>query len=85
MSGEDKKTFDEWKIDCAQQSVQFQYWLMVLDLELLVLSFVRSLRMGDFDLYVNCLQKLVPWFFVCDQTNYARWLPIHIRDMLALR
>ena len=35
-------------------------------------------------LYVNSMQKLVPWFFVCDQTNYARWLSVHIRDMLSL-
>jgi hypothetical protein len=28
---------------------------------------------------------LATWFFACDQTNYARWLPVHIRDMLALK
>ena len=25
---------------------------------------------------------LIPWFFA--HRNYARWLPIHVRDMLAL-
>ena len=57
---------------------------MVVQLELLMLSFVRSLRMGNFHLYVDCMQQLASWFFVFDQTNYARWLPVHIRDMLAL-
>lgn len=30
------------------------------------------------------LEALAPWFFVLDHTNYARWLPVHIRDMKAL-
>jgi len=56
----------------------------VLELELLVLTFVRSLRLGNFSLYTDSLQKVVGWFFVCDQTNYARWLSVHIRDMLVV-
>ncbi len=27
---------------------------------------------------------LIPWFFVFDHPNYARWLPIHVRDMIEL-
>ncbi|XP_076078833.1 uncharacterized protein LOC143048849 [Mytilus galloprovincialis] len=27
---------------------------------------------------------LIPWFFALDHPNYARWLPIHVRDMFAL-
>lgn len=27
---------------------------------------------------------MVPWFFSPDHTNYARWLPIHLRDMYRL-
>jgi hypothetical protein len=84
VAGESVKAFDEWRADCAKHSVLFFYWSTVLDLELLVLSFVRSIRLGSFSLYVQCLQKLAPWFFVCDHTHYARWLPVHIRDMLNL-
>lgn len=25
------------------------------------------------------------WFFAFDKTNYARWLPIHIKDMVELQ
>jgi len=77
------QSFDEWR--AAKSSAQFQYWSTVLDLELLLLSFVRSLRSGNFQLYVECLQKLAAWFFACDHTNYARWLPVHICDMLSLQ
>lgn len=35
-------------------------------------------------LYVESLEALAPWFFALDHTNYARWIPIHIRDMKSL-
>lgn len=43
------------------------------------------MREADFQLYVEVLGKLVPWFFVMGHTNYARWLPVHIRDMIGLK
>ena len=49
-----------------------------LQLELLVFSFVKSLREANFALYVDCLTKLTPWFFSLDHTNYARWVPVTI-------
>jgi len=77
-------SFGQWRDDMEKSSVQFLYWSSVLELELLVLSFVRSLRTSNFNLYVDYLQKLAPCFFAFDHTNYARWLPVHIRDMLTL-
>lgn len=48
---------------------------------MMVLIFVRAHRTINFDLYVEALEELIPWFFALDHINYARWLPIHIRDM----
>ena len=50
-----------------------------------MLSFVRSYRESNFRLYKESLSSLIPYFFALDHTNYARWLPIHLRDMLALQ
>ena len=30
------------------------------------------------------LMAITPWMFALDRTNYARWLPVHIRDMAQL-
>ena len=30
------------------------------------------------------MEALVPWFFALDHTNYARVLPIHMRDMKSI-
>ena len=55
-----------------------------MELELLLCRFIRSLREGDFLLYVQVCDELCPWFQVMDHTNYARWLPVHVRDMVQL-
>ena len=46
--------------------------------------FVRSLREGDFPLYVQSCDELCSWFHALDHTTYARWLPVHVRDMVQL-
>ena len=49
-----------------------------------MLIYVRSIREVNFLLYVESLTKIVPWFFAPDHTNYARWIPIHLRGMVSL-
>ena len=71
---EDKET---WRQNMVQKSPTFQYWDTILNIELLGLIFIRSHR----GLYVESLKAMVPWFFALDHYNYARWIPIHIRDM----
>ena len=46
--------------------------------------YVRSLREGDFMLYIDALTNIIPWFFALGHTNYVRWIPVHLRDMVAL-
>lgn len=35
-------------------------------------------------MYLDALQELVTWFCALDHTNYARWIPVHLRDMAQL-
>ena len=51
---------------------------------LTVLVYVRSLRQGSFQMYLNALTELTTWFHAMDYTNYARWIPVHLRDMVTL-
>ena len=50
-----------------------------------MLVYVRAIREGGFKLYVDALIKIAPWFFALDHTNYARWIPVHLRDMVTLK
>ena len=35
-------------------------------------------------LYIDALSRLVAWFFALGHTNYARWIPVHLLDMVTL-
>ena len=76
-------SYSLWKSNMREYPT-FLYWDLVLSLEVTVLAFVRSEREGDFDAYVSCLQSLMWLMFAFDHPNYARWLSVHIYDMLAL-
>jgi hypothetical protein len=51
-------------------------------MELTIVSLVRSFREADFSLYRKSLCELIPFFFANNKVNYARWLPIHLRDLM---
>ena len=55
-----------------------------MDIELLQCRFVRSLREGDFPLYVQVIDEVCDYAFIFNQTHYSRWLPIHVKDMVEL-
>ena len=75
-------SFDDFCDEQVKRHPQFRYWLSIMQLEVILLSFVRSLQQGNFELYLESLKKLAPWMFVLDHINYARWLPFYLRDML---
>jgi hypothetical protein len=84
-SNENLMSFEDWCISRAEGCPQFKFWFMILQLELQLMIFVRSIREGDFHLYIDALATLVPWFFSLDHTHYARWIPVHLRDMMRLK
>ena len=78
-------SFDDFCGEQVKRHPQFRFWLIIIRLEAILLSFVRSLQQGNFKLCIESLKKLAPWMFALDYINYARWLPIHLRDMLLLK
>ena len=74
----------EWCNEREHECPQFQYWAIAMQLELCMLVLVRSLCQGSFEMYLDALAELVPWFHALDHTNYARWVPVHLRDMIEL-
>ena len=75
---------EDWCAERVQASPQFHFWWIILQLELTVLMYVRSIREGNFLLYIDALSKIVSWFFALGHINYARWIPVHLRDMVTL-
>jgi len=69
----DDQVFEEWCTQRAKASVHFDYCLKRLSLEVLLLLYIRSLREGNFELYVESLTQIMPWMFALDHTHYSRW------------
>ena len=51
-----------------------------------MLVFVRSLPETSFFVYLDALTELAgfKWIHKVDHTHYARWIPVHLRDMAEL-
>ena len=66
---------ETWVQEKSDDHPHFQFFL----------ELVRSIREENFHLFFEALCKLAPWMFALDLTNYSRWLPVHIRDLLMLK
>ena len=73
--------FEDWCKRRKLQSPLFHFWYLILSMEVTILALIRSFREANFALYCDTLSELIPFFFANNNINYARWLPIHLRDM----
>ena len=60
----------------------FKFWNLILQLELLLFEFVKSIRSGNLQFFINTLMKIAPWMFALDHHNYAR---SHINEISQLQ
>ena len=74
----------EWLEQRIQVSEMCYYWKIIIDLQVLILIFVRSIREGNFHLYMESLWVALKWFFALDKYNYARWCTVHWYDLVKL-
>lgn len=85
QTDEEALPYSAWRTKQEEKSSMFHYWSLILDLQMLLLVFVGALRSGNFELYLQSLQKMAPWFFALDHINYARWVSVHIHDLERLQ
>ena len=84
LNSQSSEPLFSWAKACAKTNNMFKYWLLVLNFQIDYLLFVRSLREGNYALFVNVLSSLVIWFFIFDQIHYARWVSVHVQDLLTM-
>lgn len=77
--------FESWVDEQSEKNPTFKFWQLVLNLEVLLLTFVRSVRNGDFQEFKETIAKMLPWYFTFDHQNYARWLSVHLMDLQELQ
>lgn len=62
-----------------------QYWMGYVDMLHLYHEFSRSVRRGDLDLHIYCLQRITALFFTFNHQNYSRWLIVYHDKLLRLK
>ncbi|KAJ8877792.1 hypothetical protein PR048_022249 [Dryococelus australis] len=73
--------YEDWIDRQSNKYPTFKFWLLVLELITLLLSFVRSVREGNYEHLEISLKLMLPWFYVFSYAHYPCWLPIHIKDL----
>ena len=71
----------DWLVDVSKNSGMCFYWKMIFEVQLGILILVRSIREGNFKLYIEALYSFLKWYFAMDKYNYARWATIYWFDM----
>lgn len=82
---EDNSKYFKWIEKKRQESPQFQYWITTMELEAILLHFVKTLRTADFEEFISVMERMCPWYLVTDHGHYGRWLPVFLADMKKLR
>ena len=58
-----------------------KFWITYLQLCELLLDLIYATRMGNWELYLSCIEAVIPWTFAYDRQNYARYLIPYLNDM----
>ena len=75
---------NSWITTSKGKSVQFLYWSTVFKIEMMLLAFVKSLRISNYKMFLSCLEHVVPCMFAIDHIHFSRWLPVFINDLKLL-
>ncbi|EDO42601.1 predicted protein [Nematostella vectensis] len=77
--------FSEFRRQVSQQSNLFRFWDLYIDAVMLLLCFIRAEREGSWNLHLNAVAEMAPFFFCMDRINYSRWIPVYLADMFFLQ
>ena len=78
------KDYATWKPAQRSHSVNVEYWFTITEVEALFFMFIKSVSIGYFDIFLECLKAILPWFFALDHTQYSRSMPVFIQDFSTL-
>ena len=68
---------------CSTNST-FKFWSEYIDMVQLMLLHIKATRTSDWNLHLQIVRLMMPWFFVTDRTNYSRYLPCYWLEMINL-
>ena len=85
LSSESSLSIFDWLIEKSKKSVMALYWRQILELQIYILIYIRSIRESNFELHTAVLHALMKWYFSLDHIHYSRWLTVHLFDLVNLQ
>ena len=77
--------FNAYVLDIKEKGTDLaRFWLSYLELCELMLNLIYATRTGSWELYLSCVEEVMPWTFAYDRQNYARYLVPFLNDMRGL-
>ena len=73
--------YDYQEAEC-QRSEMWRFWNGFLSMVDNILSIPCATRAGHWILYIELIHGFLPWAFACDRQNYARYLTLHLMEMV---
>ena len=61
-----------------------RFWVSFLDMMDTLLNTIYAVRCGNWDLLLESIRDIIPFFFAYDHINYARYTTVMLADMLSL-
>ena len=74
----------DWLGHRSKESKMCFYWKLILDFQVLVLVFIRSIREENCQVYIESLISLCKWYFALDHIHYSRWCTVQCFDLMLL-
>ena len=62
----------DWRNHIIQENANASYWFQLIQLEMLLFTFIKSVRDTDFELILDCLKSKNKWMFLLDHLHYTR-------------
>ena len=74
----------DWLEHRSKESKMCFYWKLILDFQVLIFVFIRSIREGTFHVYIESLISLCKWYFALDHIHYSRLCTVQCFDLMLL-
>ncbi len=75
---EDMQRFSIWG---TTKSQTFLFWDNYIEMVFLLLQYIRAEREANWELHLATVAEMIPYFFICDHVNYARWVTVYLANM----
>ena len=70
--------------ECKLRGPTAKLWVQYFNLITIAKNFIRAERMSDWNLHLQCVCNMIPYFYAAGHFQYAKGAQLYLQDMVAL-